>query len=187
MKRHKLVTSILAGVLVASALVVAGCTPKEGKPVDNAGEGSSVVDENDVQGTNDTDNVAESSPESTTDESTTEVSESDNSTEEASTEEQSTEQTESLPDEGSTENSTEVEDETLEREPNTVEDIESEQEIPSEEEVITDTTENNEVLSPSDFLPPKDDNVYPVLYYGCPNSKRVAKLVTKKAIKVVRG
>lgn len=182
MKRNKLVTSILAGVLVASALVVAGCTPKEGKPVNNAGEESSVVDGNNVQGTKDTDKVAESSPESMTDESTTEVSESDNSTNEASTE-----QTESLPDESSTENSTEVEEETLEREPNTVEDIESEKEIPSEEDVITDTTENNDEFLPSDVLPSKDDNLYPVLYYGCPNSKRVAKLVTKKAIKVVRG
>ena len=181
MKRNKLVTSILAGVLVASALVVAGCTPKEGKPVNNAGEGSSVVDGNNVQGTKNTDKVAESSPESTTDESAA-VSESNNSTEETSTE-----QTEPLPDESSTENSTEIEDETLEREPNTVEDIESEQETPSEEDVITDNTENNDVLPPSDFLPSKDDNLYPVLYYGCPNSKRVEKLVTKKAIKVVRG
>jgi hypothetical protein len=177
MKRNKLVTSILAGVLVASALVIAGCTPKEGKPVNNAGEGSSVVDENNVQGTKDTDKVAESSTESTTDESPTEVSESDNSTEETSTE-----QTEPLTDESSTEDTTEVKDETLEREPNTVEDIESEQETPSEEDVITDTSENND-----EFLPSKDDNLYPVLYYGCPNSTRVAKLVTKKAIKVVRG
>lgn len=58
---------------------------------------------------------------------------------------------------------------------------------PQDTDTNNSTVEENKITTNDVNKEPQINYDDIVDYYGCPNSKRVAKLVTKKAIKVVRG